>query len=205
VARGNWQILLIGGPSAAGKSTLARALAEHYGLVHLDADLFFLTLRRAFPRDIALPGLKQEDELFWSQPPDVLVEHYMRLSAFVCNALEAVIALQYRRHQPSVLEGGWLLPSFARQEVFDGVAMPSGAVRGLFLYEDDTEELERRRQARGDAWARTFKDEVMLNIREMRRRHGIVLKEQAQSLGEPTLASRPLETLFDRALAALEG
>src|SRR4051812_14923438 len=127
----DWQILLIGGPSAAGKSTLARALAEHYGLVHLDADLFFLTLRRAFPKDLALPGLMQEDESFWSQPPDLLVQHYMRLSAFLCDALEAVIALQYRRRQPSVLEGGWLLPSFASQPAFDGVSLPAGSVRGL--------------------------------------------------------------------------
>ena len=42
-------IIAIDGPAASGKGTLARRLAEHYGLPHLDTGLLYRATARALP------------------------------------------------------------------------------------------------------------------------------------------------------------
>jgi CMP/dCMP kinase len=50
-------IIAIDGPAASGKGTLARRLAEHFGLPYLDTGLLY----RAVARDVALAGSPLED------------------------------------------------------------------------------------------------------------------------------------------------
>ena len=50
-------IVAIDGPSASGKGTLAKRIAAHFGLPHLDTG----TLYRAVARDVLSRGLKLED------------------------------------------------------------------------------------------------------------------------------------------------
>ena len=50
-------IIAIDGPTASGKGTVARALAEHYGLPHLDTGLLY----RAVGRQCALAGGNPDD------------------------------------------------------------------------------------------------------------------------------------------------
>ena len=40
-------VLTVDGPTASGKGTLARRLAEHYGLPHLDTGLLYRATARA--------------------------------------------------------------------------------------------------------------------------------------------------------------
>jgi cytidylate kinase len=51
-------VIAIDGPAASGKGTLARRLAEHYGLAHLDTGLTY----RAVARALILEDLSLEDE-----------------------------------------------------------------------------------------------------------------------------------------------
>jgi len=51
-------IIAIDGPAASGKGTLARKLAAHYGLPHLDTGLTY----RAVARGLLLEGISLEDE-----------------------------------------------------------------------------------------------------------------------------------------------
>jgi 2-phosphoglycerate kinase len=201
----DWSLLVIGGASSTGKSTLAQVLARRLYLHYIDADLTFLTLRKVVPADAAPMGLHvlDEDEAFWSQPPEQLVRHYFALDAFICNALEAVVAAQHMKQRRSVIEGTWLLPSFAVQSTYDGVNL-AGQVRGLFLYEPDSDQLEARRRARADPRPLRFSEPVMRNLGTMRHRYGLEVKRRAEALNLPVLESRPFETLLDRSLAALD-
>lgn len=50
-------IIAIDGPAASGKGTIARRIAEHYGLNHLDTGLLY----RAVARELLKRGLKLDD------------------------------------------------------------------------------------------------------------------------------------------------
>ena len=50
-------IIAVDGPTASGKGTIAKALAAHYGLPHLDTGLLY----RAVGRQVALRGGNPDD------------------------------------------------------------------------------------------------------------------------------------------------
>ncbi|MCP6341412.1 (d)CMP kinase, partial [Klebsiella pneumoniae] len=50
-------IIAVDGPTASGKGTIAKALARHYGLPHLDTGLLY----RAVGRQVALAGGNPDD------------------------------------------------------------------------------------------------------------------------------------------------
>ena len=65
-------IIAVDGPTASGKGTIARSLAEHYGLPHLDTGLLY----RAVGRQVALAGGNPdspEDALAACAFPDALL------------------------------------------------------------------------------------------------------------------------------------
>ena len=197
----DWTILLIGGPSASGKTTLAESLAMRFGLQHIDIDLIYMTLRRAMPPDIAPIRLYEQNEEYWARPGDELIEDHLRFRVWFCRALEVVVAQQYRRGRPTVMEGTWLSPPFANQGVYDGFKVDR--VRAIFLYEPAQHATEHRRRRRANPWDRTFAPSVMRNIAALRMRLGQDLKREAEAERLPVLVSRPMETLEARALAAL--
>jgi 2-phosphoglycerate kinase len=197
----NWTILLVGGPSATGKTTLAESLAVRFGLQHIDVDLIYMALRRAFPAHVAPIRLYEQDELYWARPVDELMEHHLEFRTWFCRALEVVVAQQYRRGRPTVIEGTWLSPQFAKQRVYDGFLVDG--VHAVFLYEPEPYATERRRRQRANPWDRTFAPEVMRNIAVLRLHIGEEMTREAEAVGLPVLESQPLETLEARALAAL--
>ena len=202
MTRRDWTILLIGGGSATGKSTLAKALAAHFDLQYIDADLFYMVLRRSVPPKDAPLRLQQLDEAYWAGPIRDLLHDQDEARDFVCRSLEVVVAQQYRAAKPSVLEGSWLSPSFARQRTYDGFDT-GDSLRSIFLHEPDSARIEERRRRRANPWDRRFDPAVMRNIEDLRRCIGANLKQEAEALGLPVLRSRPFNSLLDRALSAL--
>jgi 2-phosphoglycerate kinase len=194
-------IILIGGPSATGKSTLAEALSRRFGLQHVDLDLFYLAFREVVPPERAPVLLHPQEEAFWAAPVNDLLRSYLELQDFLAPALESVLASLIARQRRALLEGTWLLPALAARPTFRDV--DSGDVRALFLFEPDAAEMDRRRRARQDPWSRVFAGPVMHNIAAMRHAHGLEIKRQAEALGLPVLQCRPFESLETRALAAL--
>jgi 2-phosphoglycerate kinase len=195
-------LVLIGGPSATGKTTLAQALSRQFSLQHIDLDLFYLAFREVVPSESAPVLLHPQDEAFWAAPVNDLVRSYLELQEFLAPALESVLASLIARQRPALLEGTWLLPALAAAGCFkDDVDFVD--VRALFLFEPDALEMDRRRRARQDPWSRVFAEPVMQNIAAMRHAHGLELKRQAEALGLPALECRPFETLEERAIKAL--
>jgi 2-phosphoglycerate kinase len=193
-------VVMIGGPTATGKSTLGASLARRFDLNYIDLDVFYVAFREVVPREIAPPDLHEENEAYWARPVSELVGEYLRLQEYMCTAFESVVSTQVAKGRSLLLEGTWLTPQFAAAKAFRGV---SADVRPLFLFESDRSEMERRRRQRAYPWMRTFADDVMRNVSAMRYEHGIEMKRRAGALGLPVLESRPFETLEQRALAAL--
>jgi 2-phosphoglycerate kinase len=200
----DWNVLLIGGCSCTGKSTLSRDLASRLDARVVDTDLFWMVLGRAVPIEVA-PDLHYfTSEECWSLEPRELVERYLSVSRYVCRAIEDLIAHFDILGTAAILEGCWLLPEFAIQGTYAGRQVGQ-RVRSLFIQEPDVSQLEHRllsREPRASRWESATK---WRNFVEMQYSFGLEVRQEAESLGLPVLESRPLETLVDRTLAALGG
>jgi 2-phosphoglycerate kinase len=201
-AERDWTVLLIGGSVGAGKSTLARGLATYFGINAIEGDLLRLVLLSAVSAN-AEPDLHLFSEPgVWSRPVEELVARSLSADRYLCRIAEPVLVRQIVRNEPSVLEAVWLRPEFATQGVYAGRHVTK-EVAALFLYEPELDVLRNRFEGRGEWWAGVAVDE-----RERRIAYfyafGLEVKRRAESLRLPVLESRPFETLFERALAALD-
>jgi 2-phosphoglycerate kinase len=177
-------VLLIGGPSGVGKTTVAVEVAARLGAAWLMVDDLRLALARSgLPVPIA-------DEVGAFDAPGGL----LAVGALMTPAVEVVIENHVDGHIPVVIEGDGILPSlFERASVRARAA--NGRVRAVFLYEPDEEALYGSHRSRGRG----------LTDRPHARKNflfGQWLKREAERRGLPTLPARPWDTLADRILAA---
>ena len=148
VSDSDWTVLLIGGASATGKTTLARALAPHLDAQVLEADLFWIVLQRAITAEVAPELHFYDHDDAWSKPVETLVDAYLEAAATVCHAIEVLVAHQCAIGQRAILEGAWILPAFARQDSYAGHDGLGSQVRAVFLHERLKPEMQRRLAAR---------------------------------------------------------
>jgi 2-phosphoglycerate kinase len=202
----DWTILLVGGASAAGKTTLAETLAARFDARYIDLDLFWIVLHGSISAEKA-PDLHLLDPHLmggvtnWDGAPQELVERYLRVSAYVCEACEPLLAHHHIIGRRVVLEGCWVLPAFATQNTYAGRDV-GDSVRSLFLHESDSAAVEARIRARPHRWLETLTVSAQRNHLEMQSLYGETIAAQARALGLPVLESMPFDTLEARAIAA---
>ena len=200
--RSDPRVLLIGGSSHVGKSTLARSLAETWGWRLLSTD----TMARH-------PGRP------WRSPPqrvpDPVSEHYLNLSVgelftdvlhhYRSNVWPKVQALiRSAATGPSsdrlILEGSALWPEFVATLNFDGVAAVWLTAReGTFRQRIHRESLYHSRSGVERMMVDRFLDRTLAYNRRMIQvvdRHGLLRID---------VEERGAEELADRCLAALDG
>ena len=193
----NWQILVIGGASGSGKTSISYRLAHHFGVGITEADDIHVALMR-------MTTPEQQPLLhYWDTHPEAfswsaerIFEHFLAVCEQMAPAYEAVIANHLESDVPLALEGDYLLPSLVAKSSFDGLPN-NGRVVGLFLHEDDEEQFVRNYLAR----------EPIDGRQEGRARvswlHSRWLVQEAQKTGGIVVAARPWETGLERALVAL--
>lgn len=193
----SWEVLIIGGASGAGKTSLSYRLAHYFGTGITEADDIHQAL-------LAMTTPEQDPLLhYWhTHPktrqwtPERIVEHFIQLCQHLNPAFEAVIANHLETNIPLILEGDYLLPTLAVQTAFQAIPN-TGRVRGILIHEEDEEQFIRNYLAREPASGR----------QERRARvswlHSQWLVEQVHKHGGTVIAARPWQTSFDRILAAL--
>jgi len=195
----DWRVLLIGGATGSGKTSLALALGKYFDVPTLEGDV----LRWAIESAVALgsdPDLHPfHDVELWNRPGPEILDSSLRQSARLCQINEVVLARRHFSKRPLILESVWILPEFASQPSFNGIEM-SGEVRSLFLYEQDVTALAERLYGRDGELGLPSNQPSRL---KMLYEYGLLMKERAEALGLPVLPSRPFETLVDRAIEAL--
>lgn len=185
----NWDVLLIGGASGAGKTSVSYRIAQHFGVGICEADDFHAILA-------AMTTPEQQPILhYWGThpearefPPEWIVEHTISVARVLTPALEVVIANHLESRTPLVLEGDFLLPSLVSMDK---------RVRAIFLYEDDEAQIARNFLARepeeGDQSKRARVSWLFGNW----------LNSEAEKFGAAVVPARPWNTLFERVLEAI--
>jgi 2-phosphoglycerate kinase len=192
-----WQVLLIGGASGVGKTQISYRLARHFGGGITEIDDFQVILERLTTpeQQPVLHFFRADPEAFFRLDEEGKLAHAIRYAEVMAEPLEYVIANHLDGGSPIVLEGDFLLPSLAVREAYDGVPA-AGRVRALVVYEEDEEQIGRNYAAREG-------EPQPLRARASWR-HSEWLRREAERIGIPTLAARPWQTGFERALTLLE-
>lgn len=179
-----WRVLLLGGASGTGKSTVAMRLGQRLGIPWLQIDDFRLAL----------------EQMGWPLPDSALVPTYdgpgglIEVATLLAPAVEIVIANHVAQRNPAILEGDGVIPAlFERPALRRDVER--GAVRAIFVYESEERIIRRNMQARGRA---------LSDAAHARKnwQYGEWLRGEAEARGIPALPARPWDTLEDRILAA---
>jgi 2-phosphoglycerate kinase len=192
-----WDVLLIGGASGTGKTSISYRIAQHFGVGITEVDDFHeLLLRMTTPEQ--QPALH-----FWNTHPEAvhlpaekIVEQGWDVRAALHPGLEAVIANHLESRVPIILEGDFIQPALAAQTTY-GDEPNNGRVKGVFLIEPDEAQLTRnfllREPEEGDQSGRA-RVSWLQNQWYMR---------EASRLGVPTVLARPWEDVFERVLKTI--
>ncbi|GAC1445702.1 MAG: hypothetical protein NVSMB52_07810 [Chloroflexota bacterium] len=192
-----WLVLLLGGASGVGKTSISYRLAHHFNVGLTEVDDFQIVLE-----NMTIP--EQYPELhYWRthyeearrMSEDEHVEFMVRYSQVMAGALTLVIANHIESRAPVVLEGDFILPSLAVQSRY-GDVLANGQVRALFLLEEDEEQIALNYRTR-EGTDQPERARNSWRINEW-------LRHEAEQLSVPHIAARPWETVFDRAIAAVE-
>jgi 2-phosphoglycerate kinase len=192
-----WQVLLIGGASGVGKTSVSYRLAQHYGIGITEVDDFQVILEQMTSPE-QYPVLH-----YWRTHPEEArrmdeaqqIDFMLRYSAVMCRALELVIANHLESKTPFVLEGDFILPSLAVQPSYADRAA-QGQVRAIFIYEEDEAHICTNYRLR--------EGQEQPGRARASWRHSEWLRQEAMRLGVPTMPARPWDTGLQRIVAALE-
>ncbi|NJC68480.1 hypothetical protein HC031_01885 [Planosporangium thailandense] len=184
----DWQVLLLGGASGTGKTSLSYPLARRYGTPIVEVDDLVEALQ-------AITTPDQQPLLhYWRThpeaatfPPERVVELQIAIARALWPAIEAVIDNHVQTGTPVIVEGDYLLPC----------PLPAG-VRAVFVHEPDVEQLVRNYGQR-EPHAGVQRDRA-----EASARYGDWLAAQAQRHGHPVVPVRPWDTALDRVYELLD-
>ena len=191
-----WDVLLIGGASGTGKTSVSYQIASDHGVGITEFDDVVEAIK-------AMTTPQQQPTLhYWDTHPEAMswtpqqiVELTHAVREQLHPAAEAVVRNHLETEVPIVLEGDYLLPRLVSQARF-GSAAAAGRVRGAFLFEPDEEQisanLSRREPAGGDMTVRAHVSWML----------GEALRLECHRVGVPALTARPWATLLDRVRAA---
>jgi 2-phosphoglycerate kinase len=193
----SWEVLLIGGASGTGKTSVAYRLAHHFAVGITPIDDFQVILERMttpeqqpvlhFWRTHPDPGALPAEDIMWQG---------LEVARAMTPALEAVIADHLNTKVPIVLEGDFIAPMLAARSAFDGQSS-ARRVRAVFLYEpDETQILENLSQREPEEGIQTKRARVSWL-------QGQWLAQECGRIGMPALPARPWRTLFTRVLEAV--
>lgn len=186
-----WTVLLIGGASGVGKTSVSYRAAQYFGVGITEVDDFQVILEK-------MTTPEQQPALhFWNTHPNPttltpkeIFEQGLEVGEAMNPALEAVIENHIDEQQPIVLEGDFIHPSLAAQY--------KDHVRAVVIHEPNESQIVANFLSREpDEKTQTFRARVSWLKGEW-------LKREAEQLGLPVLMSRPWGTLLDRLIASLQ-
>ena len=107
-----WMVLVIGGPSGVGKSTLGKEIARRAGATWLQIDDIRLALQYhpVLAGNATLRFFMDTPDV-WRQPVSRLVEAFVAVADVLAPSLQIIIENHLAIREPVVIEGDGILPS----------------------------------------------------------------------------------------------
>lgn len=187
-----WDVLLIGGPSGVGKTSVSYRIAQAAGVGITEVDDLFIAVE-------SMTTPEQQPEVhYWRTTPDAakqsaeaILDIHLRLSNVLAPMLVNVIENHLETNVPLVLDGDYMLPSLLATKWQN-----PGIVTGVFLIDRDERQYLENYAAREPAAGHQHKRAAVSFL------FGEWLRHECASLGVPAIEARPWETLIERVVAA---
>lgn len=197
----DWDILLIGGHSTSGKSTVARQLGRRFAVPVNQVDDYRIALQRATqPGQIAgLHFFSQEPNLIFAEPMPIVVAGLIRIGQIMSYALEDVIAHHVLTRMPIILEGDGITPALATIKEIDGVSV-AGRIKSVFIIEPSEAAFA---QTYRERWPDSESSPHTAHWRQLAWRYGQWLSGEAKQSGLPIVEPKPWATLEERIMMAI--
>ncbi len=202
-------IIAVDGPAASGKGTIARALARHYGLPHLDTGLLYRAVATSVLRE-GLNPTREADSVAACDFPDTLLDDpWLRTdeagqTASIVSAHPLVRSALLRRQRKFAQQpGGAVLDG---RDI--GTVIAPDADAKLFVKATPAIRARRRHTELAKAGSDVTYDRVLADIRARDDRDSgratapLVMAADAAPLDTSTLS---IEAAVERAIAIVEG
>lgn len=200
-----WTVLLIGGASGTGKSTVAREIGRDLGIPWYQVDDFRLALQWS---EVTLPSKTdalyyfahiEEKPHIWKTQPETLRDVLIAVGEVMEPAIVAVVENHINQRNPIVIEGDGILPSLLDVPQMSR-HVEFGALRMVVLAESTEASLLSNMQERNRGF-RNMSDEDIATEARAKWIFSEWLVAEAAHHDLPIVASRPWETIVDRVLA----
>ncbi|MFJ2032136.1 hypothetical protein [Streptosporangium sp. NPDC087985] len=192
-----WKVLLLCGASGTGKSQISYPLARHYGIPIVEVDdLIEALLAMTTPEQQPLLHHWRTHPEAARLPPDDIVGLQVAIAEALVPAVDAIVGNHLETDTPVVIEGDYLLPTFAVRDSFAGIPA-DGQVAALVLHEPDEAQLVANYRHREPDHGEQFHRARVSAL------YGEHLAAQAAEAGVPVVTARPWPDVLGRVIAAL--
>lgn len=186
----NWDVLIIGGSSGSGKTTIAYELAHFYQLNVVKVDDIGQALK-AMTTAETLPMLHYWNTgTSWREAGVAAnVEWLINVSKEISPALKAVVEnVHLADSEPCIIEGDFIDPKLC-------AAFSDGRVKSIFIQEPDADQIVQNYLSR-EGGLQSYRAEISCD-------HGNWLANTCVKYGIPVLKARPWSDLMQRVITAL--
>ena len=182
-------VLLIGGPSGTGKSSIAYEISRFYGVSVLEADDIYLSVK-AVTDSSCLPAIHRWDGDSDWQAAGIQsnVSWLIDVGREMIPALKALVQRHIEDKVPVIIEGDFISPDLM-------ALLDHSLARAVFL-QDDIPQIVENYMAREGGEPQRFRAEVSAA-------YGRWIEGVCGLTGCPVIAARPWETALTRVLDAL--
>ncbi|MCL2570848.1 MAG: hypothetical protein FWE11_00450 [Defluviitaleaceae bacterium] len=190
----NWTVLIVGGASGIGKSTIAYELARHFGINVLEFDDIQRTVKSVVDKTDAtkamFPAINDVNGHNWM---NLGVEWNVQWLKDVSREMSEFLVELVERHVdeniPFIIEGDFILPELVKP-------MISSKVKALFIQENDINQIISNYQAREGGEKQTFRAEICISYNNW-------IKKSCEDMRIDMLESRPWDSVLERAVEIL--
>ena len=189
-------VLLVGGDSGTGKSTVAAGLARDLHLAHVRLDDLWVIARSLVGRD-ALPAIHTftDPHVSLARPTDDALKAFVDVMGALEPAIATTVRIHIARDEPCVIEGICLSPALAAR-------LRDARCRAVFLVEDEPGTIWRTMTLRSDDdWLGLSGKERSAAV-ALGQRLDRWLRDECVRYDLPTVPARPWSDARQRVLAA---
>ncbi len=186
----NWDVLLVGGSSGSGKTTISYELARYYQINVVKVDDLKQAVK-ALTTAETLPMLH-----YWASGIDWReigvagnVEWLMNVSSEIIPAIKAVVEIIHiADSEPCIIEGDFIHPKLC-------AAFSNARVKSIFVQEPDPEQILHNFLSR-EGIHQAYRAEISCT-------HGNLLANLCLEYGIPVIEARPWSNLMERVIRVL--
>ena len=183
----NWTVLLVGGPSGTGKSTISYRIAEYYGVNVLEIDDVHIAVKMS-STEKDYPAVH-----YWDTGVDWMdigvlenVNWLTNVSKEMMPVLKEIVDRHMEDELPIIIEGDFIHPELA-------TLFESDKVKSIFVCEQDINQIMDNYLKREGGEPQNYRAQISIE-------YGKQIKEYCDNIGVKVIDARPFDTALERVL-----